>query len=396
LTDAFEAWKQRAPRDREGRPIAVIAVAEGGGIRAAYWTSAVLHLLDSPESELHFSDHLFAISSVSGSSFGASLYAALQKDLPGASGRREKANQILRRRFLAPMFGKLVTGDFAQWFLPWPVESFDRSPALEDGFANAYVELVGAKHVDAEGHAIGAMGLPMGAFRTTVETRVPVLFLNSTSVRTGRRVVASTAKWLRDAPGDSDPIGFHEFVHGDITVVRAAHNSARFPGISAAGALREENGRYLAHLVDGGYFENTGAETAIDTIQSLRQAGHTDVRFVVISIANSPRQDDERDTAWRRAHFLGEVLGPFRALLNTRDARGLLATYRLQQLVNVVGQQNYVDVRPCFDGGKTREAPLGWQLSDETVARLEEHLTKACVINAVGALRTVLNPSPGP
>jgi len=395
LADAFTQWKAATPKDRDGKSIAVIVVAEGGGIRAAYWTSAVLHLLDAPDNELNFSDHLFAISSVSGSSFGAALYAGLQKDLPGDPRRRDKANTILRRRFLAPMVGKLVTGDFAQWFLPLPVERFDRSPALENGFANAYAEVVGEKYRDAQNRPIGAMALPMGTFRGISDTHVPILFFNSTSVRTGRRVVTSTSRWLPDPSGDTDPIGFHEFVHGDVSVARAAHNSARFPVISAAGALREENGRYLGHLVDGGYFENTGAETAIDLIESLKP-GNDAVRFVVISVANSPRLDDERSSAWRRAHFLGELLGPFRALMNTRDARGLVATYRLEQLVSSAGQRNYFDFRPCFDGGKTREAPLGWQLSDETVARLEEHLTKACVINEIGALRTVLNPSPSP
>jgi hypothetical protein len=394
LKDAFAEWKARTPEGPDGKSIAVVVVAEGGGIRAAYWTASILHLLDAPEQQLHFSDHLFAISSVSGSSLGAALYAGLQKDLPGDPTRRKKAEATLRRRFLAPMVGKLVTGDFAQWFLPLPIERFDRSPALENGFANAYAEIVGEKHHDDRGHAIGAMAVPMGEFRNNSETQVPVLFFNSTSVRTGRRVVTSTARWLPDPADDTDPIGFHEFVHGDVSVARAAHNSARFPVISAAGALRDENGRYVGHLVDGGYFENTGAETAIDVIESLR--GNDDVRFVVISIANSPRLDDERSAAWRRAHFLGELLGPFRALVNTRDARGLVATYRLRQLVNRNGQRNYFDFRPCFEGGKAREAPLGWQLSDETVARLEEHLTKACVINEIGALRTVLNPSPAP
>lgn len=394
LSDAFAVWKAHTPKDAGGRSVAVIVVAEGGGIRAAYWTSAILHLLGEPVHELRFADHLFAISSVSGSSFGAAVYAGLQKDLHDDPARRAKASTILRQRFLAPMVGKLVTGDFAQWFWPLPIERFDRSPALEDGFANAYADMAGRKYRDAGGRAIGAMSLPVGVFRSNDETYVPELFFNSTSVRTGRRVITSTARWLPSPPDDIDPIGFHELVHGDVGLARAAHNSARFPGISAAGALRDENGRYLGHLVDGGYFENTGAETAFDVIQALRQSGHDDVRFVVVAIANSPRLDDERNSSWRRAHILGEVLGPFRALFNTRDARGLLATYRLQQLVNRPGQRNYFDFRPCFEGGKTREAPLGWQLSDETVARLEAHLTKACVINEIGALRTALNPTP--
>jgi hypothetical protein len=401
LKDALEQWTARAAQDVQQRAVGIIVVAEGGGIRAAYWTSAVLHLLDSPGHGLRFSDRLFAISSVSGSSLGAAVYAGLKKDLHDDPVRAVKANTILRRRFLAPMVGKLVTGDFAQWFIPTPIESFDRSTALEDGFANAYADVVGRKHTH-NGRQVGAMSLGMSQFRTAAENDVPELLFNTTSVRTGRRVVASTLSWLPNPHNGRDPIGFHEFANGDISATRAAHNSARFPGISAAGALRGEDDRYLGHLVDGGYFENTGADTAIDLIAAA-SAIAPDARFVVISIANSPKTGDERDSSWRRTHFLGEVLGPLRALFRTRDARGVLAIDRLKQLATVDGESWFFDFRPCFDAArdpmtrktrKFRGAPLGWQLSDEAATGLDDQLQEPCVVQEVARLKKLLIPSP--
>ena len=355
----FAAWLAKAPA-RGNTVTAVIATGEGGGVRAAYWTSAVLHALDD-RTDIGFAKQVYAISTVSGSSFGAAVYASLKKDHQGASQQATAAKTILRQKFLAPMVAKLVTGDLGQWFLPMPIERFDRSPALVDGFIRAY-----RTHANTAEPAVGEL---LSEFGRSRDDGVPVLFFNSTSVRTGRRVVASTVDW-RDANDLTDPVDFQQLVGGDVTVAAAAHDTARFPLISAAGLLRGPHNEYLAHLVDGGYFENTGNETAVDVINRLRRVvvPERQVRFVVVSILNSEAFADERNGAWRRSHFLGEVLSPFRTLFYARDARGLLATERLQALV---GRENFFEVRPSRTDCKERQAPLGWQLSDEMIALMD-------------------------
>ena len=67
-------WLDDNPKKEEGgvRPCFIVA-AEGGGSRAAYWTSTVLgHLQASPE----FGNHLLAISAVSGGAVGAATFRA--------------------------------------------------------------------------------------------------------------------------------------------------------------------------------------------------------------------------------------------------------------------------------------------------------------------------------
>ena len=89
-----------------------------------------------------FPQRLFAISSVSGGSFGAAVYAGLRRDPTSQPPRPQIASEILQERFLAPMVAKLVAGDFLQWFLPVPIRRFDRSSAMETAFAAAYNEHV--------------------------------------------------------------------------------------------------------------------------------------------------------------------------------------------------------------------------------------------------------------
>jgi hypothetical protein len=87
-------------------PVIVVAAA-GGGIRAAYWTAGILgSLADKPD---HFLDHLFGISSVSGASVGAAMFAALVKfkDLHPAMHTRA----LLGGDFLAPVMGTMLIRD---------------------------------------------------------------------------------------------------------------------------------------------------------------------------------------------------------------------------------------------------------------------------------------------
>lgn len=64
------------PAGSEDRVIPLVIVATAGGAsRAAYWTGTVLAALQ--EGAPKFTDHLFAISSVSGGSLGAAAFVVL-------------------------------------------------------------------------------------------------------------------------------------------------------------------------------------------------------------------------------------------------------------------------------------------------------------------------------
>src|SRR5262249_22187161 len=72
IDESLRKW-YAAHKDNNGRAVAILVGAAGGGIRASYWTAAVLASLDQIDDFRH---HLFVISSVSGGSLGAVMFRA--------------------------------------------------------------------------------------------------------------------------------------------------------------------------------------------------------------------------------------------------------------------------------------------------------------------------------
>src|SRR4030095_522005 len=177
------------------------------------------------------------------------------------------------------------------------------------------------------------------------------------------------------------PIDFHRLTGSAVSVATAVHNTSRFPYISAAGRLRASNGENLGHLVDGGYFENTGADTLIDLLRYLKQsASPLSIRFIVVVLLNSPPEQHLTDPAripWHDTASLGEVFSPLRALLQTRTARGDLALRRVREAVE---RGDVAEFRVCSDSG-LREAPLGWQLSQEMADVLDSNVAQKCFLD---------------
>ena len=377
LVDAFRSWYQpiagnQSPRGVSGITPVFVVAAEGGGIRAAYWTASVLSALDRDHDT--FARHLFAVSTVSGSSFGAAAYAGLQLDEPARARRLDKARSIFSGGFLAADVAALVTGDFAQWFVPFPIKGFDRSWAIERSFAAGYLRETNHPRMD-EGFL---------ALRSGEPARVPLLFFNGTSVDTGRRIVTSPVLWAPLDPTTSgiDLADLHRLLKADLTVATAAHNTARFPYVSPAGRIRDASGADHGHVVDGGYFENSGADTARDVIGVLRAAfPDPAIRFVVLVLRNTPdreRLPPENEAAWRGLQELGEVFAPLRAVLRTREAR---AEFALRRLGLAVGGENVIEFAVCPNDTPRADPPLGWELSLEMMRLLDAQLAR-CTADA--------------
>jgi hypothetical protein len=112
LRESLKTWlshheaKLKNPKQR----VALYLVnAEGGGIRAAYWTVTVLGEIQKRHPT--FADHLYSLSGVSGGSLGASVFVALL-----AQAREEKqplhvketAQSILSEDFLSPVVASML------------------------------------------------------------------------------------------------------------------------------------------------------------------------------------------------------------------------------------------------------------------------------------------------
>jgi hypothetical protein len=114
----------------------VLVAASGGGLRAAYWTAVSLAALQ--DSIPDFNRHVFAISSVSGGSVGASVYAALVRDSAASPGKvkcldmgnarsfSHCVREFMAEDYLSPVLAKMVGPDFVQSFLPFTWRQLDR------------------------------------------------------------------------------------------------------------------------------------------------------------------------------------------------------------------------------------------------------------------------------
>jgi hypothetical protein len=330
LVDAFTGWMRplagtapaapAAPSAPGAKPRIFFVAAEGGGIRAAYWTAKVLAgLTDENRS---FPDRLFAVSSVSGGSLGAVVFDALLAERQAGRLRQgaelqDQAKGVLGEDFLSPVLAAMLFPDAFVHFIPFsaPLTSADRARALEGAWESAWQAHVGT---DRLGRGFAAL------FREG--TRLPHLLLNTTCVETGQRWAVSDLHLAHEV-GDVNDAG--DLFAADIPLSTAAHLSARFPYVSPGGRIP---GRAPAcsHLVDGGYFENSGTATLLDLLEALPDTtpgGPAGYVPVVISINNDP----ERDCPASPSGLLSEVTIPVDTLLDTRGARGRAAELGLMK-----------------------------------------------------------------
>src|SRR5262249_49325579 len=111
----------------------------------------------------------------------------------------------------------------------------------------------------------------------------PLLLFNGTSVDTGRRIIVSSLEPTHDGRRlFTDAYDFYELAcpgkdgappSCDLKLSTAVSMSARFPFVSPAGTIAFE-GTVADRIVDGGYFENSGAQTALELAHALDKGFH--------------------------------------------------------------------------------------------------------------------------
>jgi hypothetical protein len=263
----------------------------------------------------------------------------------------------------------MLHADFVQRFLPVGFIP-DRAKALETGWERGYRTHVRTR--DGAPDDFFASGM-LRLYADAGDALLPSLFLNATSVEVGNRVVASNVDLGDGAIPDARDL-FAELGR-DMRLSTAAHNSARFTYVSPAGTVHEDGGAVGSHVVDGGYFENSGAQTAADVIERLaaveRRGGRSfDVHLLLIRF----QEVDGEGCAVRPPppvppeRFANEALSPVRAMLDTRGARGTLAYAEAKELPAVEGRVHEFLLTQRKHG---IVLPLGWLLAPRTRAAID-------------------------
>ncbi len=319
-SSAFQAYytswlaKRCDPKRKEPCPLIVVTAA-GGGIRAAYWAAAVLEEMDRATHGL-FRRHLFAISGVSGGSIGAAAYVAagrtcIDDDDATPAVPCGAVRQFLRDDLLSPVLSRFLLPDLLQQFIPFQLFGTDRGQVFEQS-----LEVAWRAHAGTDAFAKSFRDLwPLDKLHDG--DAEPLLFLNAAVVENGKRFVIAPLSLDREDIRDTyfafDPEALHHVT--DMALSTAVSLSARFPYITPPAVLLGDPTERAAstwpiladvdrpkrvawgRLVDGGYFENSGAATAGDIVSAIDRydwstrangAGGRRVQIIVLSISNDP------------------------------------------------------------------------------------------------------------
>ena len=434
--EEFLTWYERRPDFKlypDEYPVYIVT-AQGGGIKAAYQTAIFLARMQ--DLCLAFTDHLFAVSAVSGGSLGAAVFTAAlraveaeqkipagQREVPieclslqkfeggGAPLDHAEADEpglhelavrrMLQADLLSPLVGAALFTDFSQRFLPVPIGAFDRARALEAGFEAA----TSPKGVPETGPLAANF---LDHWRPK-ENLGPALLLNSTDAATGQRVlIAPFAIERNEARGKRalthfplwkvQPDGFEIRDPLEISLSTAAGVSARFPWLTPAATVKVMDAKSGAtitrRLVDGGYVDNSGIETALDLLRVLEPMAEKisyatsfaardptgpqlrPVKFHIISLSGS-------ESPVRTSYALGETMEPLRALLSTWGSRADVAEERARLAsppepiaVRDTGERLLPITLSKFQVTRLQNdlfpLPLGWALGDLSRQTIED------------------------
>jgi hypothetical protein len=385
LAEAVRRWKKVNDCAEPGQtcPAPIIIAGAGGASRAAYMTATVAGAMidlgvSDPDRYGNVRNRIFAMSTVSGGSLGAVVMRAALADAaedgrpdeppcrqqshgawvgsPQVQTRQSSTNsdsaaQYDPQRFWRHCFQQLLAGDFLSPVIAgvtyrdnvllgnpatrrafWP----DRAVLLEQAFERRY------HNITERGAPLCSEDIGNGLCRRmgyhpdpdkVGGAWLPLLFINGTSVATGRRIIAGDVRAgdrvkgddvlfnlaydlteIRTSAQNGKPVDPQE-QSTDLYLSTAATMSARFPLISPHGLLRDGSGNVVDRIVDGGYFENDGLATAADLAAALKDV--YGLLPIVIRILNEPVKPGDGDGR----------LGPHRPAVPDDDERALFDVY---------------------------------------------------------------------
>jgi len=264
-------------------PVIFIA-ADGGGLKACYWT--MLNLLKLDEQE-QFDGHVFALSGASGGTIGLSMYNYLKARGTSRPQIKKYIDEVGRRNYLS--------GDLTGLLTRFPINYWPDLPGFEpyrwddrmEGMARSYFNIVG----DGDG------GYDYGSIRKepfwkpwTDKPSLPLLIANSARAEDG---LLGTVIPLKENPLIGS-IDLNRNARGEaISYPDASFLSNRFPIASPAARITGKG-----HFLDSGSADNSGLNSIYSLLRTLKSRELSDTSntvyrqlfergIVVISLRNA-------------------------------------------------------------------------------------------------------------
>ena len=369
----FARWiANRRQTDGDTIPLVLIA-AEGGGIRALNWAAETLIRLDSIIPG--FSRHVYALSGVSGGGVGTAFYTAFLRDVPQQRriAQFDRFRNVIRDDYLSAVSAALLFPESIQRVMPVPIPRLERGKWLEDSWADSYRDNLGLRTLDES--LTQLYQTPTG-----YNYELPSLLLNGTLAESGQKIITSNLRldprYFKDVVSTLDVLG------ADVPLKTAASLCSRFPVVTNGGLIQKDsvdrNGRkrrYGGHVVDGGYFDNSGVETCIqllnNLVPSIRQLGSDTARRVtvipyIIFIQNSNTVGRLPQKRSLLQAVRVPLLGFFNAWDNGSITRDNMFNSFMDRFTNP--KINYLTLRLAYNDNY----PLGWFLSDSAARSLSQ------------------------
>jgi hypothetical protein len=382
--------------EEKGRTL-VVVTASGGGIQAAGWTAQVLAGLQEwlgPD----FSKSIGLISSVSGGSVGSLFFVDYcEEDGAIAPENLTAVVQDAVQDGLDTVGWGLVYRDLGNIVgLPWLSRCLrcifkisDRGEALEYSWQNTRTGKNSQSQISENTEANSNFVTLDDWGKKALAGKIPIPVFNTTLVEDGRRMLFSPMTFSRTATNpkekdltlDSNTL----YASHDMRAVTAARLSATFPYVSPTSRNPDIGINRNYHIVDGGYFDNSGIVTAVNWLDNNMDMllGQVKVeRLLLLEIEAFATQTFDRDVEGRGG-FLMAFFAPILTLLNVKTASLVIRNQqetdllikRYRSELDEVGMDtvdsNVQYVKVEFPPSKYNQ-PLSWKLAPSEKYALEE------------------------
>ena len=348
LDTYINQWLQQKHAEHDTVQISLIA-CEGGGIRAAYWTNEVLSELELNDKD--FKGNIFAFSSVSGGSLGAIAYSIASEHYPDPANSREAVRKFLRKDFLSPVMAYAMFPDALQRILPVPVHAFDRASVLEQTWEKGWSSLT------RDSSDLFNRGFIANSYLARKNNN-PLIFLNSTHIETGKRVLISPVKFGENQFFQTTDL--LSTIGKDIRLSSSVLLSARFPYVTPAALIIDKNNNRWGHVGDGGYYENLGISTLLDIYNRLRVI--SEKRKIPIKVSFIFIRNTKDYTKTTPLTSMYELMAPIEGYLNVWYKSG---GYNLNLIKNLSFSKNDRILNFSLPRFENDIVPLGWSLSKQ-------------------------------
>ncbi|MEZ4776803.1 MAG: hypothetical protein R3D00_26745 [Bacteroidia bacterium] len=380
MEDYFRQWENQRrevihsylnSHPNDSFPIVIVS-AEGGGSRAAFWTTRVHSYLEQAIPG-YYQNHLFALTGASGGSTGNSTFFAMKQGDVSPERMPAVSSEMFRENYLSSSLTLLMGADLIKdiFGLSFGV---DRGRQLEYEWRNKLGSLL-------ENGKTNAFCKPYLGFWYGGKGNMqlnddvgPLLFYNMTRVQGGEHAIVSPVKINESGYRGIDLLESVYKQHPEQTLPLISANllNASFPYVNPAGQIKD-----VGSFVDAGYFDNYGARTASYILKELSAIRDRDTTFRRIKLISVLVRNGTVDQVLSDAPPVpsNQLLAPVITLGNLRSA---INDHNLWDLKNQADDFYSIDLQkvPVIQGGKavTPIIPLARYLSPLAITAMEASL----------------------